>query len=238
MNILEKFLIKLKFTVWARLKANVYPSFYHSHSQFGEDMVVRFLTNDIKKGFYIDIGAHHPVYYSNTHHFYCKGWQGINIDGAPGIMEIFQALRPRDINLELLLHPEKKLEPVVFYLFDQAAYNTFDQEMADKALSMGVKLVEKKTLTTSTLEEVLDLYLPKGTNIDLMSVDIEGMDEAILMSNNWEIYKPKIIIFEKHDISLKEIENLKIINYLGKYGYEIVGKCGPSLIMKLQTLMS
>jgi hypothetical protein len=234
MNIIEKFLLKFRFTIWARLKANLYPSFNHSHSQFGEDMVLRFLTNDIKKGFYVDIGAHHPVYYSNTHHFYCKGWQGINIDGAPGSMDIFQVLRPRDINLELLLHPEKQAETVDFYIFDQGAYNTFDQEMADKALSLGVKLVEKKSLKTSTLEEVLDLYLPEGTNIDFMSIDIEGMDEAIFMSNNWEIYKPKILVFEKHDISVKELENLEIINYLGKYGYEIIAKCGPSVIMKLE----
>jgi len=236
MNIFDKYLLKLKFTVWARLKANFYPSFYQSHSQFGEDMVVRFLTNDIKKGFYIDIGAHHPVYYSNTHHFYCKGWQGINIDGAPGLMDIFSVLRPRDINLEILLHPEKTVETVEFYIFDQAAHNTFDKAMAEKALSMGVKLIEKKKLNATTLEEVLDLYLPKGTDIDLMSIDIEGIDESILISNNWEIYKPKILVFEKHDISLKEIEKLEIINYLGRYGYEIVAKCGPSLILQLKNL--
>jgi len=234
MNLLEKLFLKLRFTIWARFKANLYPSFNLSHSQFGEDMVVRFLTNDIKKGFYIDIGAHHPVYYSNTHHFYCKGWQGINIDGAPGMMDVFRILRPRDINLEILLHSEKNVENVDFYIFDQAAYNTVDQEMAEKALSLGVKIIEKKTLKTSTLEEVLDSYLPKGTDIDLMSIDIEGMDETLLMSNNWEVYKPKIIIFEKHDISLREIENLEIIKYLGRYDYEIVAKCGPSLIMKLE----
>ncbi|MEH1847235.1 MAG: FkbM family methyltransferase [Nostoc sp.] len=232
MNILKKYLLKFKFTVWARLRANLYPSFYLSHSQFGEDMVVRFLTNDIKKGFYIDIGAHHPVYYSNTHHFYCKGWQGINIDGAPGTINIFNIFRPRDVNLEILLHPEKK-EVVEFYIFDKSAHNTSDKNMAEKALSLGVKLIEKKIMKTSTLEEVLDLYLPKGTEIDFMSIDIEGMDEAILLSNNWELYKPKILIFEKHDVSLKEVENLQLVKYLGNYGYKIVAKCGSSIIVKL-----
>ena len=233
MNIVKKSLLKLKFLVWARLKANLYPSFYHSHSQFGEDMVVRFLTNDIKKGFYVDIGAHHPVYYSNTNHFYCKGWQGINIDGTPGTMDIFNVLRSRDINLELLLSPENKEESVEFYMFDQPALNTFDKEMVDKALANGTRLIEKKTMKTKTLVEVLDSYLPKGTNIDLMSIDVEGLDEAILMSNDWEAYKPKILIFEKHDIPIGEIENLEIINYLSKRGYQIVAKCGPSIIMKL-----
>ncbi len=44
----------------------------------------------LTRGFYIDISAHHPVYDSNTHHFYCKDGQEINIDGAPGIMEIYK----------------------------------------------------------------------------------------------------------------------------------------------------
>jgi hypothetical protein len=38
------------------------------------------------KGFYLDIGAYHPLRYSNTHYFYEKGWNGINIDATPGSM--------------------------------------------------------------------------------------------------------------------------------------------------------
>lgn len=106
--------------------------------------------------------------------------------------------------------------------------------MVEKALSIGAKLKEKRIMKTSTLEEVLDLYLAKGTDIDLMSIDIEGMDEALLMSNNWERYKPKILVFEKHNTYLKELENSEIVNYLDKYGYEIVAKCGPSLILQLR----
>jgi hypothetical protein len=81
MNILERWLLKLRFNVWARMKINSFTSFDLSHSQFGEDMIVRYLTLETKdgiyletkKGFYVDIGAHHPVFYSNTYYLYCKG---------------------------------------------------------------------------------------------------------------------------------------------------------------------
>jgi len=232
MNFFNTSLIKLRFLLWARVKANFYPSFNFSHSQFGEDMVVRFLTNDRKKGFYIDIGAHHPVYISNTYHFYCKGWQGINIDATPGSMDIFNILRPRDLNLEACLSATQNKE-IEFFIFEQPAYNTFNKEMAETALLQGIQLLEKKKLKTMSLEGFLDLYLPEGVEIDFLSVDIEGMDEEILMSNNWNRYKPKIVIFEKHHVSLKEIENLEIINHLAKYDYQVVAKCGPSLILKL-----
>jgi hypothetical protein len=235
MNLLEKHLLKLRFNIWARLKANFSPSFNLSHSQFGEDMAVRFLTGEIKQGFYVDIGAHHPVYYSNTHHFYCKGWRGINIDGTPGIMETFDVLRSRDINLEMLLHPDKQAQLVELYMFDQPALNTFDPVMAEKALAAGTQLLGKKMLETQTLEQVLDTHLPQGTEIDLMSIDIEGLDEAIILAHNWGKYKPKVLVFEKHDIVLKEIETTPVIEHLSKYGYQIVAKCGPSLILQLRS---
>ena len=50
---------------------------------------------------FIDVGAHHPMRFSNTYLFYKKKWKGINIDPLPGSMKLFNKLRPRDINLEL-----------------------------------------------------------------------------------------------------------------------------------------
>ena len=46
----------------------------------GEDLAINRHTNNIKNGFYVDIGAHHPVHRSNTCLLYQSGWRGINID--------------------------------------------------------------------------------------------------------------------------------------------------------------
>jgi len=40
-----------------------------SYSQEGEDMILRRLFGKQKKGFYVDIGAHHPKRFSNTFFF-------------------------------------------------------------------------------------------------------------------------------------------------------------------------
>ena len=37
-----------------------------SYSQEGEDLIIQKIVNFKKKGFYVDIGAHHPFRYSNT----------------------------------------------------------------------------------------------------------------------------------------------------------------------------
>ena len=69
------------------------------YSQNGEDLILnRFLENK-EKGFFIDVGAHHPIRFSNTYLFYKKGWSGINIDAMPGSMTKFNKIRPKDINI-------------------------------------------------------------------------------------------------------------------------------------------
>lgn len=227
MNILEKILLFFRFKVWAKFKINNFPSYYSSHSQFGEDMLLRSIFSDKADGFYIDIGSHHPIYYSNTYHFYQRGWRGLNIDAAPGSMKLFQHIRGRDINLEICIGLNK--EEVTFFVFDKPALNTFDPDMAAKA-RINSKLLSSHLLQTKTLEQCLEEHVPKGQEIDFLSIDIEGIDEVVLRSNNWKRFSPKVIIFESHNLSLNNLENEKIIIYLKEIGYSVIGKTGPSFI--------
>lgn len=48
-----------------------------SYSQAGQDL---FVLDHIKKGFYIEIGASHPVNINNTYLLEQNGWEGISID--------------------------------------------------------------------------------------------------------------------------------------------------------------
>jgi hypothetical protein len=236
-NILQVIKQLIRFRVWAKFKANIYPSFYYSHSQFAEDMIVRFLTHDKNKGFYVDIGAFHPVLLSNTYHFYCKGWQGINVDARAGSMDLFKVLRPRDINLELCI--SDKEEDVSFFTFEQSPFDTCNQETAEQLISSGsVKLVSSCKLKTLTLKSVLKRYLPKDTEIDFMSIDVEGMDEIVLMSNDWDLFKPKILVFEKHKVSFQDAINSSIVKYLEQFGYEFVTKSGFSIILVQKDYLS
>ena len=74
-------------------------------SQNGEDSVLLRIFDNKNDGFYVDIGAFHPICYSNTYALYKKGWRGINIDATPGSMFLFNKIRPRDINIETGISP-------------------------------------------------------------------------------------------------------------------------------------
>ena len=52
-----------------------------------------------KKVFYVDIGAHHPIDRNNTQLLFQKGWKGINIEVDQFGIDLFNFLRPNDLNI-------------------------------------------------------------------------------------------------------------------------------------------
>ena len=69
----------------------------------GEDLQVKKYFNNKKDGFYIDVGAYHPVHRNNTILLYENGWEGINIDISYFSIKLFNHLRPKDTNLNLAI---------------------------------------------------------------------------------------------------------------------------------------
>ena len=88
-----------------------------SYSQDGEDMMLQtyYETKKHYKGFYVDVGAHHPYRFSNTNYFYKKGWRGINIEPTPTLYPAFLRHRRRDINLNVGVSDHSTSIP--FYIF-------------------------------------------------------------------------------------------------------------------------
>lgn len=210
--------------------------FHKSYSQDGEDMVLRALFESLPKGyrgFFVDVGAHHPVRFSNTYHFYRKGWRGINIDATPGSMRSFGWMRRRDINLELGIGAEKG--GLTFYCFDEPALNTLSEEVAQERASGGrYKITKKVEVPVLPLHEVLQQHLPKGTKIDFFSVDVEGMDEMVLRSNDWQIFRPTFILAEdvQFDLNSGNTYGSGVYAFLREQGYEMVAKTPRTLIFK------
>src|SRR5438552_13668137 len=55
-----------------------------SFSQLGEDLAICRLTDELAldRGVYVDAGAFHPIFGSNTLLLHKRGWRGINVDLA------------------------------------------------------------------------------------------------------------------------------------------------------------
>lgn len=172
-----------------------------TYSQEGEDQILETLFSKHKsKGFFVDIGAHHPFRFSNTNLLYKKGWNGINIEPTPSLFENFKRFRKRDINLNIGIGEESS--SLTFYCFNEPALNTFSKSVAVAQQSEQYKIIDKINVQIEPLKTILHQYA-KDKTIDLLTIDVEGLDLAVLKSNDWQLFRPRIILVE---------ENKKIYN--------------------------
>jgi len=88
---------------------------------------------------------------------------------------------------------------------------------------------EGSWVTPKTLEEILDKYLPKGKEITILNVDVEGHDMEVLKSNNFEKYSPLMICVEDHHFSISTIPKNEICIFLEANGYQIAGYSKPNI---------
>ena len=164
-----------------------------SFSQTGEDLILDFYLRDIHNGFFVDIGTNHPVYLNNTYLLYKKGWSGVCVEPSPLAGKFIRLVRPRDTVVQAGIGKvEGSME---FFVFDPDTISTFSEEEAKEYQKLGHRLVATEKVEVMTLEKLLDRY-SKGREVDLLSVDVEGLDMEVLQSNNWGKYRPKVVVVE------------------------------------------
>jgi FkbM family methyltransferase len=183
------------------------------------------------KGFYVDIGAHHPWRFSNTYLFYQQQWRGINVDATPGSMKDFIKHRQRDINLEMGVGNSHGV--LNFYCFNEPALNTFDENLArERDGKHQYRLIRTIPVQVMPLAALLDQFLPQNTRIDFMTVDVEGLDFTILQTNDWKKYQPKFLLVEAIDGSAGARNGL--MDFLAELGYILVARTPRTMILRMQ----
>jgi len=223
-TLLERGKIKIKSIIFGKYSVL-------SYSQEGEDLILQELFMHQQNGFFVDIGAHHPQRFSNTYLLYLKGWRGINIDAMPGSMNSFKKIRPKDINLEYAVSDIE--EELTYYVFNEPALNGFSKELKEERDgSKGYKVISEKLIKTRTLEWILDNYLPAGQVIDLLTIDVEGLDMKVLLSNNWLTYKPIYLIIEDLNFDIENTVQSEMYLFLKEKNYKLIAKTNNNLIFK------
>ena len=199
------------------------PFYFKSYSQEGEDIILERIFNQKKEGFYVDVGAHHPKRFSNTYHFYKRGWRGINIEARPGSKKIFDRHRSRDINLEIAVSSEGKT--LTYYMFNDPALNGFSEDIIKSSEGLrDYKLINKMELSTQTLRQILEKYLDENELIDFLNIDVEGLDYDVLISNDWNKFRPSIILVEESNFDIDNVNQSKIYKFLLIKGYNLIAK--------------
>ncbi|RTL60618.1 MAG: FkbM family methyltransferase [Sphingobacteriales bacterium] len=216
---LSRILIKLKKAAdTIRLRSKV------SYSQSGEDLIADYFFESIgiKQPVYIDIGANQPIKGNNTYLFYLKGSKGICIEPDISLIPSLKKTRPNDIVLNIGVSVTVASE-ADFYFFDghYNAWNTFSKEDADKKRRESGISYHQSKVQLDTVENIADKY--NFRKVNFISLDVEGVDLAILKSVDFKKLRPELICVETIEFSLNNTMNKdqEIISYMLTQGYRV-----------------
>ena len=172
-----------------------------SYSFNAVDLIIDYIFKDKINGFYVDIGAQHPIANNNTYLFFKRGWTGINIDLDVKNIELFNISRPNDINLNNAISSSTSKKKLFFY-HDKSPINTLVEDVSN---FQNATVKEIKTVKTITLNKVLE-NLSFDKEIDYMNIDVEGHELDVLKGFDLIRYKPNVISVEYLDLKMKYLE--------------------------------
>jgi FkbM family methyltransferase len=166
-------------------------SAFISYSANREDVFLNRLFAMRSTGFYVDIGAAHPIYENDTKALYDRGWHGINVEPNVGFFRELVAGRPRDCNLNLAVSDTPG--NLTYHEVIGTGLSTCDPEEAARAAAKGFRVVQHQ-VESDTLRHILERARP--SKIDLLKIDVEGFELRVLQSNDWTRFRPTLILAE------------------------------------------
>lgn len=196
--------------------------------QEGEDILLTRVFGNKKNGFFVDVGAHHPTRFSNTYMLSLKGWSGINIDANQHSINQFELTRSRDINICSSIGEND--ESRKYFCFAESALNTFDEEIAQMYVRNGHKINRIESLKTTKLGVLLDANVKPGTLIDLLNIDVEGLELEVIRSNDWSKYVPVVVVVEILNVTVEQAIEHEVTKTIQTHGYVLSSKLFNSCI--------
>ena len=164
-----------------------------SFSQFGEDLVLDDLFADREDGCYVDVGAHHPRRLSNTFALYRRGWSGVAIDPTSAAAASFRLERPRDRFFQTAVATDRSTRTL--FVYSDSAMNTLRSEVVRSRNDRGLAEIGEVQVAALPLREILErARVP--SRFELLAVDTEGADLDVLLSSDWQKWKPKVVCVE------------------------------------------
>jgi FkbM family methyltransferase len=226
----NKNLFKIIYFIVQKLKKNKHRKI--SYSGGGIDLIIEHYFRNKKKGVYIDVGAYHPVMGNNTFKLFNKGWSGINIDLDFHTIDIFNNFRPNDDNIISAVSDTIEKKKLYFH-HNRSAINTLEK-------NKGGKSKEIREIQTNTLNNIIKNSQYKESEIDFVSIDVEGHEIKVINGFDLKKYSPKIVVIEYQDLDMKKEEfynqniekivNSNIYKHMINKGYVLVNWLHSDLV--------
>jgi len=173
-----------------------------SFSQYGEDLVVENFIKQrgIKSGVYLDIGGFHPVWISNTKRLHDAGWSGHVVDIDPWKLWAFRLIRGRRCQTHLGAvgsDVSRHGKPVKVFRFKRMLSEIDTLSLSDATKYRDEWGYEFREDTVPFLD--ISVLVREVGKVDVINIDIEGLDQLVLRAIDLRKLAPVIVVFEDND---------------------------------------
>jgi FkbM family methyltransferase len=176
-----------------------------------DEMLLDFFKNKIN-GFFLEVGANHPINLSQTYCLERIGWNGILLEPLPDMAALCRKIRKAKVFEVACGSPSQSGSKVELFVAGEFSSTKKHAVFTDVeyASTLKVELI--------TLDEIL--HKEGYPEIDFISIDTEGTELDVLKGINFQKTHPKLILIEYHVLSLD------IHFYLRNCGYKLVERTG------------
>jgi FkbM family methyltransferase len=168
------------------------PKAFTSYAQNFEDVMLWRALKHIPAGFYIDIGAQHPVVDSVSKAFYEHGWRGIHVEPVPSYAELLRQDRPDETVMQLAVSDRTGI--LELNVIENTGLSTGVKAYADSHSAthgLAHKVIQTPMLPMAAAFESL-----RGRDVHWMKIDVEGLEEEVLRGWDSNALRPWIIVIE------------------------------------------
>ncbi|MGE6696019.1 FkbM family methyltransferase [Sphingobium limneticum] len=162
-----------------------------SYAQNFEDVILWRAFRDMPSGFYIDLGAQHPVHDSVSRWFYEQGWRGIHAEPTSYYADLIREDRPDEEVVQAAI--SNIGGDHIIHFFPGTGLSTISPEVALNHQSNGREWVEE-TVPSLTLEQLFDKVGDRP--IHWLKIDVEGAERSVLESWRDSPARPWIMLVE------------------------------------------
>jgi len=165
-----------------------------------------------RSGMFVEVGANHPTKENQTWFLEQQGWAGVLVEPNPDLFRLLCEQRPRSRAVQAAVGAPGQPDEVELFLGMDHLHSTLAPVLGDP---MSGKTVRVKLRTLNSILAEIGV-----TKIDFLSIDVEGMELAVLQGLDLDRYTPQLILLEEHRRDYTKHF------YLRRHGYRLVRRTG------------
>ena len=169
--------------------------------------------NRAAHGVFVDVGANHPTIDNQTWFLEQQGWTGLVVEPNPELCKLLRAQRPRSRVIEAAACAPGEAGEADLHLGLAGPGHSAVKPEVGVVFSGQTVRVAMRTLDSALTEAGFD-------RVDLLSVDVEGMELDVLRGLDLVRFQPRLILLEEFFV------NLQKHRYLRNHGYKLVRRTG------------